>query len=266
MTRLTTALSGLPESELEGFADRVAKAVFDLDTQAHFRQPVSSADYDPDDVDEDLFVAVRCAVVASGQSVYEQTLAEPAQLSQRDSWPISDAENLLHAADVAYQARTGESWTYAAPWYTETGDNAAGWPPDANAVQDQVATQPLERVRVDFGFVDDKITRLSNRTAWYDSLQDVTERALRAVTADRSLMTRLDTIAPQGAWLTVDFIGAKTKPANHVKRRGGELEIQMGRHLTKPDALDEEQFARWLESYVRDSLELALGKFEKPRS
>jgi len=279
MRRLRKRLVALPNDQLEEFADRLSRAVHDLDTRVHFEQPIRADDFEPDDVDEDLFVAVRCAVVACGREAYDKVLADPAALGRSSAWPIGNGEDLLSAAERAYKDRTGQSWTYVPAWNTETGDNMGGWPevgaslgePDKSkiaAVPETIGSSRSDENRLidfDFSFVDDVIARLWDKESWSSSLIEAAKHAQAAVLADAELMEDVASAGLKIVSVTVEFVSAKARPTNRVKRRGKAAEVTLGRRLPKKEALDAVALTSWLETYFRDSVELVLARTGKGR-
>ncbi len=151
----------------------------DLDSEALFAQPVDTDEFTPEDVDEDLFVAVRCAVVAAGRAAYELVQQDPGHLSRRHDWKIADADSLLQAADAAYERRTGQSWTFSPDWETETSDKPArpmAPPHEADTSQ---------WIDVDYHF-DDEIADLGDDDRWCGLMFGVSNEIVRQLSVTTS--------------------------------------------------------------------------------
>lgn len=263
--RSVKALERLPEPELEDFSTRLAKAVYDLDTERLFAQPIKTDEFEPGDVDENLFVSVRCAVVAAGREAYESVMRDPAELSRRHDWSISSGEAILQAADEAYQGQSAVPWTFSPPWETETGNNKAGWP-DAIVTEGDSAevAEPDEWISVDYHTDDSRIADLFDRPARFTEIVEAADVAAKQYADDASYCQKYMALGSETVSLTVHFLTPKGKPPERVKRRGGEIEITLGRHL-------EAKFARgdyltnWMVEYVRDSLDLGVQRLGRKR-
>lgn len=127
---LVERLAAMPVEAITGFADRLAEALYGLDTPELADQPVWDADQDPEadkplPLSDDAFLYVRCAVVATGREAYERVRADPEALAGQ--WDL-DWEDLLYLAPRAYERATGEEWDQESPVSYETG---SAWPEDA---------------------------------------------------------------------------------------------------------------------------------------
>ncbi|MFJ9895394.1 DUF4240 domain-containing protein [Streptomyces sp. NPDC091280] len=127
--RLVAELGKQGEADILAFSEALAEALWQLDTERHFNQPVRDID-DPEDellpLSSDTFLYLRCAVVAAGRQRYDQVLADPSALA--GEWDFSEAELLLEAAPQAYEAVTGLAWDHETALSPETGSNPTGWP------------------------------------------------------------------------------------------------------------------------------------------
>jgi len=127
--RLSARLAEAGGDAIQGFAERLALALYALDTEAHASQPVHDADESPGDrlipLSADAFLHVRCAVVAAGRETYERVRNDPSKLA--GTWEAEEAEDLLFVAANAWQQLTGEEWAYQTAVDFETGSNQAGW-------------------------------------------------------------------------------------------------------------------------------------------
>jgi|tagenome__1003787_1003787.scaffolds.fasta_scaffold20872301_2 hypothetical protein len=256
---LITELTALSDPDLEAFATHLAKAVHDLDSEALFAQPVDTDEFTPEDVDEDLFVAVRCAVVAAGRAAYEVAQEDPGELSRRHDWQIADAESILQAADWAYERRTGQSWTFAPDWETETSDKPAG------PVTPPFEADASEWIDVDYHFDADEIADLSDDESWFGPMfgtgLDLTQQLL----ADTTLRQQYAALGVRTVSITVHFLSAGDEAPKRVKRRADAVEITVGRHLSVAVATSP-QLRQWMDAYLRDSLTLGLGRLAARRS
>lgn len=128
--RLVARLSALDEDEILAFSDELALALWRLDTEAHFRQPVHDVEDPPGaaplPMSSDAFLYLRCAVVGAGRERYEQALTDPAALA--GEWDCADGELLLTVAPRAYETVSDYAWDHESPVSVETGSNHAGWP------------------------------------------------------------------------------------------------------------------------------------------
>lgn len=125
---LVTSLRTESPEGVQAFADRLARLLHDLDTPAHFGQPVLEVDPDTGKtfdlpMSDDAFLYLRCTVVAAGREVYERVLAAPSALA--GTWDIAEGESVLYAAVQVYEELTGDQLTFS--WDVETGGNAAAW-------------------------------------------------------------------------------------------------------------------------------------------
>ncbi len=114
--RLTARLAARPEADITGFADRLALALWALDTPAHLAAARTTSD--------DVFLYVRCAVVAAGRKTYDRVLRKPAALGK---FADEEAELLLTVAEDAFEQATGMLWEHDTPVSYETGSNTAAW-------------------------------------------------------------------------------------------------------------------------------------------
>lgn len=114
--RLTARLATRPEAEITGFADRLAQLLWTLDTPAHLAAAQTAR--------ADVFLYVRCAVVAAGHKAYDRVLHKPSAL---ETYAEDDIELLLTVAEHAYEQATSLLWEHETPFSYETGSNIAAW-------------------------------------------------------------------------------------------------------------------------------------------
>ena len=129
--QLAARLSTVAPDRITGFADRLAEAVYALDSPDRADQPVTdpTAGDDPISMSDDLFLYARCAVVAAGRARWQQVLNDPTAMASR--WPVFDGEWLLTVAPSAFEEATGHEWTHEPPLSVETGSNTENWPEDS---------------------------------------------------------------------------------------------------------------------------------------
>jgi hypothetical protein len=111
--RLADQLSDHGAADIRDFADHLARALYALDTPAHYRAAEHSGD----------FLGVRCAAVAAGAIAYEKVLHTPAELATFTAGEAS----LLPVAERAYATSTRSSWKHQPPVSYETGSNTDAW-------------------------------------------------------------------------------------------------------------------------------------------
>jgi hypothetical protein len=124
---LVQALSNMPDREIAGFADQLARRVHALDGRAWARESGPAIwSGDPDGVSVDAFLYARLAVVARGRAVYDAVLADPVQMPKDTQF-----EPLLYVAASAYERKTGldDDGSLDSPVSFETFANEAGWAP-----------------------------------------------------------------------------------------------------------------------------------------
>ncbi|XVU21273.1 DUF4240 domain-containing protein [Actinoplanes sp. CA-054009] len=126
--RAVDRLAQRSEDDITGFADRLATLLAALDTPGHLAAAHTASD--------DVFLYVRCAVVAAGRGTYEKVLRTPDRLAD---FADDEAELLLTVAPRGYEQATGMLWEHdddpdgpAEPWLTLIfGDAVPGGVPGA---------------------------------------------------------------------------------------------------------------------------------------
>jgi len=116
--RLTDLLATRSAEDITGFADELARALYALDTPAHF------AAVRPFIIGDDSFLSVRCAAVAAGRTAYEKVARRPKGLER---FADRDAEPLLMVAPEAFERATGMLWEHETPVSYEMGSNTGAW-------------------------------------------------------------------------------------------------------------------------------------------
>jgi hypothetical protein len=123
---LVKALSDLPDRDIAGFADQLARRLYALDGLAWARESGPSIwTGDLDSLSVDGFLYARLAVVAAGQSLYDEVLADPSKMPKD-----TEFESLLYVASTAYERKTGldDDGSLDSAVSFETFSNAEGWP------------------------------------------------------------------------------------------------------------------------------------------
>jgi hypothetical protein len=110
--RLADGLSEHGAADIRDFADHVARALYALDTPAHYR------------VAAECFLDARCAAVAAGATAYREVLRTPAALAR---FRNRRCARLVAVAGRAYETSTRGEWRHDPPVSHETGSNAEAW-------------------------------------------------------------------------------------------------------------------------------------------
>ncbi|MFE2094900.1 DUF4240 domain-containing protein [Streptomyces sp. NPDC057582] len=128
--RLAAELSNRPVSDIQGFSERLAEALYRLDQEKFGTLPVADLtlrDGEPFPQSADSFLYSRCAVVAAGQSVWESVFFDVDQFAPYTA-STRDGESLLYVPDQAYELATGKEWDRSTRYCFETFSNRDGWP------------------------------------------------------------------------------------------------------------------------------------------
>ena len=116
LTLCVAQLSRMPVLNIYLFKDKLSEKLYRLDTKLHRAAYVSK---DPDHyLSADDFLYVRCAVVAEGQTYYENVLKNPTEMPYDIAF-----EPLLSLANDAYELKTGKKFDYFPTFNYETGSN-----------------------------------------------------------------------------------------------------------------------------------------------
>src|SRR6186713_2003479 len=135
---LVKALSDMPDRDIAGFADQLARRLYALDGRAWARESGSSVWWaEPDKLSVDGFLYARLAVIASGEARYDEVLADPTRMPKD-----AEFESLLYVASTAYERKTGldDDGSLDSAVSFETFSNAEGWP--AASSSDPGSTRP----------------------------------------------------------------------------------------------------------------------------
>lgn len=118
------AIEHLAQLGLDGirmFDEILAEKLYALDTRQHAQNTGLGDDDDP----EDMFLYIRCCVVANGRQYYEQVLNDPSQMpGDMDFEPL-----LLLTRDAAERLGIEDYWSDTDVSY-ETFSNEEGWEED----------------------------------------------------------------------------------------------------------------------------------------
>ncbi|MEV6977615.1 DUF4240 domain-containing protein [Kitasatospora sp. NPDC093806] len=126
--RLGAALAAGSVTEIVGFGERLAEALYRLDREEYGTQRCP----DPDEPDgeplpltDDGFLYARAAAVAAGRAGYESVLADPDRFAP---YAAQWGEELLYVHEEAYEEVTGEEWDIDTRYDFESCANREGWP------------------------------------------------------------------------------------------------------------------------------------------
>lgn len=128
--RLANELSGRPVVDIQGFAERLAEALYRLDQEKFGVLPVADltrGDGEPFPQSADVFLYSRCAVVAAGRGTWEAVFSDVDKFAPFTATTY-DAESLLYVPDQAYGLVTGQEWDRPTRYCFETFSNRDGWP------------------------------------------------------------------------------------------------------------------------------------------
>jgi len=120
------ALALLPDSQIAGFQQMLARTLYNLDGRAWARESGEQIWYgEPDRLSPDGFLYARCLVVANGREFYDAVRADPTTMPTD-----ADFEAILELAADAYDRKTGLVWEELDETDVsyETFSNEAGWP------------------------------------------------------------------------------------------------------------------------------------------
>ena len=120
------AVALLPDSEIAGFQQTLARKLYDIDGRAWARESGEIWWGDPDRLSVDGFLYARCLVVANGREFYDAVKADPTTMPKD-----ADFEAILMLAADAYDRKTGLVWDELDDTDVsyETFSNESGWPP-----------------------------------------------------------------------------------------------------------------------------------------
>ncbi|AYN27062.1 DUF4240 domain-containing protein [Buttiauxella sp. 3AFRM03] len=123
-------LSEKSEQEILAFDEILTQKLYALDTVAHAKE-IGKGSYvegashlgGPEYFSPDMFLYVRCGLVANGRAMYEKVFVDP------KAFPKDlDFEALLMVASIAYERKTGKEFDPAPTKFSyETFSNKTGW-------------------------------------------------------------------------------------------------------------------------------------------
>ena len=117
------ALSQKNISEIYEFEDFIAQKLYALDTKAHAKEIGEEAYINDEEFfSVDGFLYSRCVVVANGEGLFNQVMANPSEFPKD-----MEFEALLGIAQEAYEKKTGSEWEHSSSVDYETFSNKQGW-------------------------------------------------------------------------------------------------------------------------------------------
>lgn len=118
------ALAKMSVKEIKEFEEALSYKLYLLDTKEHAKN-IGEYSYNEETQDyfsADLFLYIRCSVVAEGKEYFELILKNPQNMSEDNSF-----EPLLSLASEAYTRRMGKEFEYITGCDYETFSNVEGW-------------------------------------------------------------------------------------------------------------------------------------------
>ncbi|MFF3025423.1 DUF4240 domain-containing protein [Gottfriedia sp. NPDC057948] len=116
-------LSKTSVKDIKQFEENLACKLYLLDTKEHAKNiGENSFSEDESYFSPDLFLYIRCLVVAKGQEFYELVLNNPKKMTKNNTF-----EPLLSLASEAYSKRMGKEFEYISGCDYETFSNVEGW-------------------------------------------------------------------------------------------------------------------------------------------
>ncbi len=111
---LLKSLAAMPEQDIRGFFEFLARALYLLDTRAHWQAWGEESG--------DGFLYQRLCVVANGYDFYARVLRNPTSFDGEYEF-----ESLLYVADKAYLGAAGKPFDRASTLPYESFSNVAEW-------------------------------------------------------------------------------------------------------------------------------------------
>ncbi|MET1122161.1 DUF4240 domain-containing protein [Priestia megaterium] len=116
-------LSTFTAWQIRHFEETLSYKLFLLDTEEHAKEIGEHRFSEQDQhFSPDLFLYARCAVVASGQEVFEDILSNPSKMLKDTEFEI-----LLSLSSEAYYVKKGKEFEYESGCSYETFSNKEGW-------------------------------------------------------------------------------------------------------------------------------------------
>lgn len=117
-------LSTFTAWQIRHFEEALCYKLFLLDTIEHAKEMGEYCFSEQNQAfSPDLFLYARCAVVARGQKVFEDTLSNPRKMLKN-----TEFEALLSLSSEAYYLKKGKEFEYISGCSYETFSNREGWP------------------------------------------------------------------------------------------------------------------------------------------
>ncbi|WP_197204526.1 DUF4240 domain-containing protein [Cytobacillus firmus] len=118
------ALAKMRVKDIKEFEEALSYKLYLLDTKEHAKNTgeYSYKEITQEHFSADLFLYIRCSVIAEGKEYFDDCLNNPQNMPKDNSF-----EPLLSIASEAYTRRTGKEFEYITGCDYETFSNAAGW-------------------------------------------------------------------------------------------------------------------------------------------
>ncbi|UYG95281.1 DUF4240 domain-containing protein [Cytobacillus firmus] len=118
------ALAKMRVKDIKEFEEALSYKLYLLDTKEHAK---NIGEYSYNEITQkhfsaDLFLYIRCSVIAEGKEYFDDCLNNPQNMPKDNSF-----EPLLYIASEAYTRRSGKEFEYITGCDYETFSNAAGW-------------------------------------------------------------------------------------------------------------------------------------------
>lgn len=118
------ALEKMRVKDIKEFEEALSYKLYLLDTKEHAK---NTGEYSYNEIIQehfsaDLFLYIRCSVIAEGKEYFDDCLNNPQNMPKDNSF-----EPLLSIASEAYTRRTGKEFEYITGCDYETFSSAAGW-------------------------------------------------------------------------------------------------------------------------------------------
>lgn len=118
------ALAKMGVKNIKEFEEALSYKLYLLDTKEHAKSigEYSFSEDTKDYFSPDLFLYIRCSVIAEGKQYFDECLKNPQSMSKGKCF-----EPILSLASEAYKKRTGREFEYFPGCDYETFSNVAGW-------------------------------------------------------------------------------------------------------------------------------------------
>ncbi|PQD95636.1 hypothetical protein CYL18_07005 [Pradoshia eiseniae] len=118
------ALAKMEIKDIKEFEEALANKLYLLDTMEHAKN-IGKHSYKEEAQEffsADLFLYIRCFIIAKGKENFDLTVENPQNISEVNSF-----EPLLSLASKAYTRKTGNEFAYISGYDYETFSNIEGW-------------------------------------------------------------------------------------------------------------------------------------------